>query len=124
MLAADTQLAIGTLARQLGWNARMIHRQFTAACGYGPKHLQRVMRVQTALRVGHDASRRLRLPDLATSVGFADQAHMSREFKDLTGFTPTAYFAAYTPEVGAWLAADLCAQPLSDSFKTQAASPS
>jgi len=60
MLAVDAQLSIGALAGRLGWNARMIHRQFTATCGYGPKHLQRVMRVQTALRLAHDISRRPR----------------------------------------------------------------
>jgi AraC-like DNA-binding protein len=123
-LAADPQLAIGTLARQLGWNARMIHRQFKAACGYGPKHLQRVMRVQAALRLAHGASRRLRLPDIASSAGFADQAHMSREFRDLTGFTPREYFAACTPEVGAWLAGEINAAPLSESFKTNGGGPS
>ena len=96
----------------------MIHRQFVAACGYGPKYLQRVMRVQAALRVAHDNPLRLRLSDIASSAGFADQAHMTREFKALTGFTPTAYLAAYTPEVGAWLAGDLRVERVSESFKT------
>ena len=109
MLATDPQLSIGTLARRLGWNARAIHRQFDAACGYGPKHLQRIMRVQTALRVSAGARRRLPMSDVALSAGFADQAHMTREFRDLTGFTPTAYFEFHDAGVGAWL---------SETFKT------
>ena len=120
LLTVDTQLPISVLAQQLGWNARMIHRQFVAACGYGPKYLLRVMRVQAALRVAHDSSLRLRLPDIASSVGFADQAHMTREFKALTGFTPAAYLAAYIPEVGAWLSADSGGEPMSESFNTDA----
>jgi AraC-like DNA-binding protein len=118
LLAADPQITIDSLTQKLGWNARTIHRQFVGGCGYGPKYLQRVMRVQAALRVAHDGSPRLRLSDVATSAGFADQAHMTREFKDLTGFTPTAYLAACTPGVGAWLADDLGIESLSDSFKT------
>jgi AraC-like DNA-binding protein len=118
LLAANTQLTIDALARKLGWNARMIHRQFVAGCGYGPKYLQRVMRVQAALRVAHDRSLRPRLSAIASSAGFADQAHMTREFKALTSFTPAAYLAAYTPEVGAWLAGDLRTQRVSESFKT------
>jgi len=119
-LAADPQLTIDELARKLGWNARMIHRQFVASCGYGPKYLQRVMRVQAALRVAHDSSLSLRLSSIASSAGFADQAHMTREFKALTSFTPTAYLAACTPEVGSWLAADLRIERMSESFKTDA----
>ena len=109
MLASEPQLSIGTLARRLDWNARAVHRQFDSACGYGPKHLQRVMRVQTSLRVALDARQRPPMSDVALSAGFADQAHMTREFRDLTGFTPTAYFEFHDVGVGAWL---------SETFKT------
>jgi transcriptional regulator GlxA family with amidase domain len=109
MLAADPQLSIGTLAHRLGWNARAIHRQFDAACGYGPKHLQRVMRVQTALRVALGSRRRPAMSEVAVAAGFSDQAHMTREFRDLAGFTPTAYLDVHNVGVGAWL---------SETFKT------
>lgn len=109
MLASEPGLSIGTLARRLGWNARAIHRQFDSACGYGPKHLQRIMRIQTALRVALAAPRRPPMSDVALSAGFADQAHMTREFRDLTGFTPTAYLEFHNAGVGAWL---------SETFKT------
>ena len=39
-------------AGSTGARAR-IHRQFRAACGYGPKHFQRIMRVQQAMRAVH-----------------------------------------------------------------------
>jgi AraC-like DNA-binding protein len=104
MLAADTQLEIGALAKRLSWHPRMLHRQFIATCGYGPKYFQRIMRIQAALRI--KAPSIDRLTDIASAAGFADQAHMNREFRDLTGFTPAAYFSAYTPEVGTWLTAD------------------
>ena len=118
MIAADPQLPVGTLARRLGWNARTIQRQFGAACGYGPKHMQRVMRIQTALRVAHDSAGRMRASDIATAAGFADQAHMTRDFRDLTGFTPTAYLDFHNTDVGSWLAADVDPAGVSESFKT------
>jgi AraC-like DNA-binding protein len=102
-LSNDAHLPVASAAEATGWNARMLHRQFIAACGYGPKHLQRVMRVQAALRAAHRGSS---LPQIAAATGFSDQAHMTREFRALTGFTPASYFATSTPEVGAWLEGD------------------
>jgi AraC-like DNA-binding protein len=104
-LCHDAHLPIASVAERSGWNARMLHRQFIAACGYGPKHLQRVMRVQTALRAAHRGAPFDRLPQIAAAAGFSDQAHMTREFRDLTGFTPASYLARSTPEVGTWLEA-------------------
>jgi AraC-like DNA-binding protein len=101
-LTADPHLEISELARRLGWSARTIHRQFLAACGYGPKHLQRIMRIQQALRAAH-AVQAPRLSDVAHASGYADQAHMTRDFRDITGFTPAGYFAIARPGVGAWI---------------------
>jgi transcriptional regulator GlxA family with amidase domain len=102
LLGANPTLDVGTVARRLDWNARAIHRQFIAACGYGPKHFQRIMRIQTAIRLAGKCTPR-RLADLAVAAGYADQAHMSRDFRDITGFTPSGYFAELSPGWGAWL---------------------
>ena len=37
---------------------------------------------------------------LATDLGFADQAHLSRDFADLFGEPPTAYARRYPPPSG------------------------
>jgi len=91
------------LADTLGWNARMLHRKFTAACGYGPKHLQRIVRVQGVLRAAHSNGPRRSLSAIAAELGFADQAHLTKDFKDVTGFSPRAYLAQANAEVGRWL---------------------
>jgi AraC-like DNA-binding protein len=102
-LGRDSQLAIADVAREFDWNVRMIHRQFLAACGYSPKHFQRIMRVQQVLR-GAARARAPRLGDLAADAGYADQAHMTRDFRAITGFTPAGYFAEFAvPGWGAWL---------------------
>jgi AraC-like DNA-binding protein len=101
--SSDPRVQVDTISRQLDWNARTIHRQFAAACGYGPKYLQRIMRVQAALRVANGNPRVMGLTGIANTAGFADQAHMTREFRSLTGFTPANYFALSMPDVGTWL---------------------
>ena len=106
VLSADPHVQISTISRTLDWHARTIHRQFTDACGYGPKYLQRIMRVQAALRIAHDSPSVISLTGIANTVGYADQAHMNREFRALTGFTPANYFALSMPNVGTWLAED------------------
>jgi AraC-like DNA-binding protein len=106
VLSEHSHIAIGDIAAQLGWNARMVHRQFTASCGYSPKHFQRIMRMQTFLR-GLRAGRTSSLSSLAIAAGYSDQAHMTRDFRAITGFTPTAYLASGgTPGWGAWITED------------------
>lgn len=103
MLGADSTIGIGDVAQRLGWSARTIHRQFLGACGYGPKHFQRIMRINGALRAAQGVTS-MRLGDLAAAAGYADQAHMTRDFREITGFTPAAYFAdAGRPGWGAWI---------------------
>jgi AraC-like DNA-binding protein len=102
-LSAESQPQIGEVARELGWNVRMIHRQFLGACGYSPKHFQRIMRIQHVIRAATGAHA-ARLGDFAAMAGYADQAHMTRDFRAITGFTPAAYFqSAAAPGWGAWL---------------------
>lgn len=102
LIAADPRIELGTIARQFTWTARTMHRQFRAACGYGPKHLQRIMRIQAAIRAVHEAAP-VRLAGVAAAAGYADQAHMSRDFRDITGFSPREYLMTTRPEFGAWL---------------------
>jgi AraC-like DNA-binding protein len=101
-LATDPHVEIGTVAQRLGWNSRMMHRQFVAACGYGPKHFQRIMRMQNAIRAMH-SSPETGIAEAAAKVGYADQAHMTRDFRSIAGFTPAKYIATAAPEFGAWI---------------------
>jgi AraC-like DNA-binding protein len=117
-------VTMDTIAAELGWNARMLHRAFVAACGYGPKHLQRILRVQRAIRAALADARGASLAAVASLAGFADQSHMTRDFRDITGFSPTAYLALAGARVGRWIDEDWeVGQPahsslLSESFKT------
>lgn len=59
---------------------RMCHEQF----GYGPKMLERVLRLQRFLSQAR-AQPHAGLAVLAADVGYADQSHLSREVRALTG---------------------------------------
>jgi AraC-like DNA-binding protein len=60
------------------------------------------MRLQKAIRVVHSTAP-TRLADAAHAAGYADQAHMNRDFRDITGFSPREYFAIARPGCGAWM---------------------
>jgi AraC-like DNA-binding protein len=72
-------------------SVRQLQRRFRAAVGYGPKTFQRIVRLQRLLELAaREAGPTKGLARLALAAGYADQAHMSREVRDLTGKTPSA----------------------------------
>lgn len=76
-------------ASDIAVGERTLRRRSQQHFGYGPKTLDRVLRLQRFLRDARD-----RRPDglaaLALNAGYADQAHMNREVKALTTLTPLA----------------------------------
>ncbi|GAA4028843.1 helix-turn-helix transcriptional regulator [Allokutzneria multivorans] len=87
-LVAEFDAGAASLAElDLGITDRQLRRRVVAAVGYGPKALHRVLRLQRTLRM----ETRGGLAELAVAAGFADQAHLSREVRSLTGRTPSAY---------------------------------
>jgi AraC-like DNA-binding protein len=68
---------------------RRLRRRFVQAVGYGPATYLRVARFQRAVALAPGAPG---LAALAAAAGYADQAHLSRECRALTGLTPRAYF--------------------------------
>lgn len=73
---------VGSIADRVGLSERQLHRRCLAAFGYGPKVLHRVLRFSQAL---HLARSGVSFADVAFRVGYADQAHLSREVKALGG---------------------------------------
>ncbi len=70
---------------------RQLRRRFADAVGYGPKTLQRILRFQRFLAL---AEQRQDLARLALDAGYADQAHLTRECRRLSGLPPAALLAS------------------------------
>lgn len=95
---------VRSLTSEFGWSERTLRRRCHEAFGYGPKTLERILRFQRFLRLLDRASG-TRLSVLAAEAGYADQAHLAREVRRLSGHSPSR------------LVAELQSR-LADSFKT------
>ncbi|MGZ0148240.1 helix-turn-helix domain-containing protein [Kribbella sp. WER1] len=76
---------VSRLAGAIGLSERQLHRRCLDAFGYGPKLLDRVLWMNVAL---DHARTGLPLADVAMITGYADQAHLTRDVKALTGLPP------------------------------------
>jgi AraC-like DNA-binding protein len=84
MRLLDPTQRVDALAADLGFSQRQLRRRFLASVGYGPKVLQRVLRLRRFL-----AGERHDLARAALDAGYADQAHLARECLRLTGLSPS-----------------------------------
>ena len=78
---------VGTIAEGTGLSYRQGLRRFVDAVGLSPKELARLTRLRHACLlalVGEGQS----WADVSASTGFADQAHMTREFSEVYGWPP------------------------------------
>jgi AraC-like DNA-binding protein len=70
-----------------------------AECGVTPKEYQRLARFSSS-RAGLAAAAgngRVSLAALASACGYADQAHLTREWQALAGCTPTTWLRTEFP---------------------------
>lgn len=91
-LRAGTSVA--ATADAVGIGVRALHRRCLPAFGYGPKTLSKIFRFKRALdlaRVGTP------LATVAATAGYADQAHLSREVRALTGVPLRSLLASPAP---------------------------
>ncbi len=89
LLAGRASARVGELANVLGVSERHLLRRFRVAVGYGPKTLDRVLRFQRALKLLRRSVDGPGLAEVAGVAGYADQAHMTREFALLAGAPPS-----------------------------------
>jgi AraC-like DNA-binding protein len=82
-------------ARAAGLSDRQLRRRFLDHVGYGPKTLDRVLRLQRFLTLAITTTDGL--ATLAASAGYADQAHLTREARALAATTPRELVAARRP---------------------------
>lgn len=88
---ASAPASVRDVGDALGVSERQLLRRFRAAVGYGPKTLARVLRFQRFLTSAWAAPAPggAGLSRLAFDAGYADQAHLARECRDLAGVSPS-----------------------------------
>ncbi len=97
-------LKLDQLAANVGLSERTLRRRCLDAFGYGFKTLDRVLRFQRFFQLVARPEKRS-LADMADRAGYADQAHMTREVRRMSGLTAGEFVAQ-------------AQRGLADSFKT------
>jgi AraC-like DNA-binding protein len=87
--AIRSSRSVEALADAMNLSLRSAHEHAVRATGFGPKRLLRIARLHEALEIARadDAT----WSATAYRAGFADQAHMVREFRALLGDSPQAW---------------------------------
>ncbi len=92
------RVRIEALANEIGCSRRYLSERFRRQVGLPPKTVARLMRFA-------DVRRQLALApaawsEIAYRAGYADQAHLNREFRELAGTTPSDFVRRLIPEGG------------------------
>lgn len=86
------ELRVDALARDVGWSRRHLTEQFAHEFGLTPKVAMRVARldrVRQQLQAGGES-----LSAVAAASSYVDQAHLTREWRQFAGSSPSAWLAA------------------------------
>ena len=81
----DGAIGIAALADELGWSRRHLLSQVRAEFGLDPRTIRRLSRFERACVL---AQRDVDLVDVAVRCGYADQAHLNRDWRSFAAATP------------------------------------
>jgi AraC-like DNA-binding protein len=96
------RVAVNALAAELGCSRKHLTVRFRQEFGMAPKLFARVVRFDHAvrrLRQGRVAS----WAELASACGYADQAHLTRDFSEFAGSPPAAFAERMLPDEGGFV---------------------
>jgi AraC-like DNA-binding protein len=96
--ALDAGQSVADTADRIGFSERQLHRRCRTAFGYGPKTLARVLRLDRALALARSGRP---LAEVGATAGYADQAHLARDVKALTGVTLRSLLGYESPGANA-----------------------
>jgi AraC-like DNA-binding protein len=85
------QIQINALAKSFYISNDAFEKRFRKIVGSTPKKYASIIRLRDIVQLGR---RSRSLTELALDAGYFDQAHFNKEFRQFTGQTPSAFFAA------------------------------
>jgi AraC-like DNA-binding protein len=86
LVRSGGRVRVRALAAELNWSPRRLIDRFRDHVGLPPKAAARVIRLDRAVAALLSGSPRI--ADVAAACGYADQAHLGRELRELGGVTP------------------------------------
>jgi AraC-like DNA-binding protein len=87
-------MRIALIAERLDMSREHLSRLFREQIGHSPKAVSRIIRFQRATRLAPDLS--YDWAAVAHETGYADQAHLVREFGRMSGITPAKWAASHS----------------------------
>ena len=99
LMATGGAVPIGRIAAEVGWSHKHLIARFSQQVGLRPKTAARLVRLSRVWR-RLDERRPLDWGQVAADTGYADQAHLIRDFHQFTGTTPTQFQALDAPLLG------------------------
>ncbi|MEO3803110.1 helix-turn-helix domain-containing protein [Nonomuraea sp. B1E8] len=91
LLASNGTAPIKAIAAEVGWSHKHLITMCKQQVGLTPKTIARLVRFNRLLSCLNDST----MPSwrqLAAECGYADQAHLARDFREFTGTTPGGFF--------------------------------
>ena len=84
------RVQIGSLAADLGWSRRHLGDHFRKEIGLTPKEVARILRFERAHELATTANPQS-WAHVSAAAGYADQAHLVRDWREFTGCAPTTW---------------------------------
>jgi len=97
LVATRGRVPIGQIAGEVGWSHKHLIAKFRRQAGLRPKTAARLVRFDSVWRHLDRQPGRLDWGRVAADAGYADQAHLVRDFRQFTGTTPTDFKARMPP---------------------------
>ena len=92
IVASGGGVSVAELTKSLDWSRKHLAARFHEEVGLPPKAVARIsrfMRAQSLARARTESG----WADIAAGCGYADQAHLARDFREFAGTTPSAWLA-------------------------------
>jgi AraC-like DNA-binding protein len=89
VVASGGAVTVAELAGEVEWSRQHLTRRFREEFGLAPKLAGRVVRFERAHRMLQRTPPFVSIAQVAAVCGYYDQAHLDREFKALTGASPS-----------------------------------
>ena len=91
MIATAGEASVAAMAKAMAYSERYANKVFKEYSGIAPKKYCKLMQFQYLLDHLDLSEKEVNFALLSSDLGFYDQSHMIKTFKDYTAYTPQKY---------------------------------